>query len=83
MLEIGSYPPALKRRIRGTLGHLSNDEAGLAAEFLVKMGTEQIILGHLSEENNYPKLAEQTVVCALGEAGIKCGGDVSITVAAS
>lgn len=83
MLEIGSYPPALKRRIRGALGHLSNDEAGMAAEFLVKMGTEQIILGHLSEENNYPKLAEQTVVCALGEAGIKCGRDVSIMVAAS
>lgn len=83
MLEIGKYPPALKRRIRGALGHLSNDEAAMASEFLVKMGTEQIILGHLSEENNYPRLAEQTVVCALDNADIKCGRDVLLKVAAS
>ena len=61
MLEIGKYPPQLKRRIRGKLGHLSNDDAGRAAEFLVRLGTERIILGHLSEENNYPELAYQAV----------------------
>lgn len=81
MLEIGKYPPLLKRRIRGRLGHLSNDDAGRAAEFLVRLGTERIILGHLSEENNYPELARQTVVCALGSAGIKCGSDVLLGVA--
>ena len=73
MLEIGKYPPQLKRRIRGKLGHLSNDDAGRAAEFLVRLGTERIILGHLSEENNYPELARQTVICVLNDAGIKCG----------
>lgn len=81
MLEIGNYPPLLKRRIRGRLGHLSNDDAGRAAEFLVRLGTERIILGHLSEENNYPELARQTVICALGDAGIKCGRDVILGVA--
>lgn len=81
MLEIGSYPQALKRRIRGNMGHLSNDDAGKAAEFLVKLGTENILLGHLSEENNYPELALQTVVCALSEAGIKNGVDVNLAVA--
>lgn len=81
MLEIGSYPISLKRRIRGKLGHLSNDDAGKAAEFLVNLGTENILLGHLSEENNYPDLALQTVVCALNEAGIKNGTDVMLGVA--
>ena len=81
MLEIGKYPPTLKRRIRGRLGHLSNDDAACAAEFLVRLGTERIILGHLSEENNYPELARQTVICALDDAGIKCGRDVLLGVA--
>lgn len=81
MLEIGKYPPQLKRRIRGKLGHLSNDDAGRAAEFLVRLGTERIILGHLSEENNYPELARQTVICVLNDAGIKCGRDVLLVVA--
>ncbi len=81
MLEMGSYPPQLKRRIRGRFGHLSNDEAGMASEFLVRLGTERIILGHLSEENNYPALAQQTVACALSSAGIKCGADVQLCVA--
>ncbi len=82
MLEIGSYPLSLKRRIRGSLGHLSNDDAGKAAEFLVKLGTEKILLGHLSEENNYPDLAVQTVASTLKSAGIKIGTDVILGVAA-
>lgn len=81
MLEIGSYPLHLKRRIKGCLGHLSNDDAATAAEFLVKLGTKNILLGHLSEENNYPELAKRTVECALSEAGIKTGYDVLLGVA--
>lgn len=81
MLEIGAYPLPLKRRIRGCLGHLSNDDAAKAAEFLVRLGTKNILLGHLSEENNYPELAIQTVRCALEEAGIKLGEDVIVKVA--
>lgn len=81
MLEMGSYPQTLKRRIRGSFGHLSNDDAGKAAEFLVKLGTENIILGHLSQENNYPELAFKTVENALLSADIKCGKDVFLAVA--
>lgn len=83
MLEIGAYPTKLKRRIKGHLGHLSNDDAGKAAEFLVRLGTKNILLGHLSRENNYPKLALQTVVCALESVGIKQGCDVMVDVAYS
>lgn len=81
MLEMGRYPMQLKRRIRSKYGHLSNDEAGRAAEFLVKLGTENIILGHLSEENNYPDLAFKTVELALSEAEIKVGRDLRLCVA--
>lgn len=82
MLEMGSYPYPLKRRIRGNLGHLSNDDAGKAAEYLVKLGTENILLGHLSEENNYPALAYKTVEYALSQAGITVGCDVNLAIAA-
>lgn len=81
MLEIGSYPFPLKQRIRGERGHLSNDEAGKAAEFLIKMGTTKILLGHLSQENNYPLLAKQTVENILNEAGMKKDKDFILDVA--
>ena len=81
MLEMGSYPWPLKQRIRGSQGHLSNDDAGKAAEFLVKMGTRRIMLGHLSPENNYPKLALQTVKNILQSAGIVPGRDMELFVA--
>ena len=81
MLDMGSYPLPLKQRIRGRKGHLSNEEAGKAAEFLVRMGVRQILLGHLSPENNYPLLAEQTVKNALTAAGIQPGRDMILGVA--
>lgn len=81
MLSTGPYPPPLKQRIRSDRGHLSNDDAAKAAEFLVRMGTEQILLGHLSPENNNPYLPEETVACALRLAGIKPGSDMRLYVA--
>ena len=81
MLEMGSYPLSLKQRIRSDKGHLSNDDAGKAAEFLVRMGTKQIMLGHLSPENNYPLLAEQTVRNVLSKAGIVPGRDMELMIA--
>ncbi len=61
MLETGPYPYPLKLRIDGTGGHLSNEAA---AELLLKIchpGLHQVILGHLSQTNNYPLLALETV----------------------
>lgn len=81
MLEIGPYPFHLKQRIRSRLGHLSNDDAAKAAELLVRFGAENIILGHLSEENNNPYLAYETVNLQLAQAGIKVGEDLTLSVA--
>ena len=80
MLKAGSYPYELKRRIMGRHGHLSNDDAGEVAAELARHGAKQVILCHLSKENNYPELAMITVRAALEDAGI--ADRVQIAVAA-
>ncbi len=70
MLRGGAYPPALKRRIEGRLGHLSNTACSLAVEALAKRGTERFILGHLSENNNIPEIAyDKTAKILAGAKG--------------
>lgn len=66
MLERGPYPARLKRRIRSGHGHLSNAECGDFLADTLGSTTVDIWLAHLSENNNRPKLAEQTVVQRLG-----------------
>ncbi len=61
MLEKGSYPYVLKQRISGPFGHLSNIES---ARFLAEMyhpEIKNIMLCHLSENNNTPEKAMQCV----------------------
>lgn len=77
MLRYGSYPAMLKRRILGTEGHLSNDEAAAAVTACVKAGTRRITLCHLSEDNNSPDLALGTAAHALYENGLDCVLDVA------
>ena len=81
MLQTGPYPYDLKKRIMGRHGHLSNDDAGEVAVELAQNGTTQIILGHLSKENNYPELALQCTLSALKLAGIDTENDVRVRVA--
>lgn len=65
MLEAGPYPYPLKRRILGDCGHLSNESAGRMLASLCHTGLKQVLLGHLSKENNLPELAYETVRCEL------------------
>ncbi|MBQ9757635.1 MAG: MBL fold metallo-hydrolase [Clostridia bacterium] len=81
MLEAGAYPYDLKRRIKSDIGHLSNDDAALTALDLVKSGTREIILGHISPENNYPDLAFQTAKLCLESHGFLVGKDVFLYTA--
>jgi len=70
MLKNGKYPQALKRRILGPCGHLSNKAAGM---LLTETATEKmryVYLGHLSEENNRPLVAFGTVEGILYNQGI-------------
>ncbi|MCL2406647.1 MAG: MBL fold metallo-hydrolase [Defluviitaleaceae bacterium] len=60
MLNHGPYPYQLKRRILGKRGHLSNVACGTTLAGLAD-SLHHVYLGHLSEENNTPALAYETV----------------------
>lgn len=78
LLQSGSYPPYLKRRIASPTGHLCNADT---AEFLATHYTprlEYIFLCHLSRENNRPERAYDTVAARLSQAGIAVGRDVQL-----
>ena len=57
MLMEGPYPWETKRRVKGRLGHLSNEESAELLDILVHRDLETVILAHLSETNNMPELA--------------------------
>ncbi len=61
MLEVGPYPYNLKMRIWGDEGHLSNEACGQLLSEIISDKMQYIILGHLSNDNNYPELAFETV----------------------
>ncbi len=61
MLQAGPYPYQLKRRILGDRGHLSNEKSGELLCQLLHDNMKAIMLGHLSEQNNLPELAYETV----------------------
>ena len=61
ILKVSKYPFHLKTRIAGPNGHLSNATAGKTISTLMKKNLKEVMLGHLSKENNFPELAYQTV----------------------
>ena len=61
MLEVGGYPYYLKQRILGDKGHLSNELSGQLLCDILHDNLKHIVLGHLSKENNYARLAYETV----------------------
>lgn len=75
------YPFVLKRRILSCKGHLSNTACAKAILGLYTDKTKQIVLSHLSEENNSPELAYNTVCEILKHNGLVEGENISIDVA--
>ena len=76
-----SYPLVLKQRILGKRGHLSNVACAEAVEYLARTGTKQVMLAHLSRDNNTPELAYGTVCAYLKEHGIEEGKNIKIATA--
>lgn len=66
MLLFGPYPYELKERIASRYGHLSNRECAALASLLCTSGTKNILLAHLSEENNTPDVAYNETLAAVG-----------------
>jgi phosphoribosyl 1,2-cyclic phosphodiesterase len=63
MLKFGPYPPSLKRRVGGSRGHLSNEQAAHLLRGLCRAGAPPrvVIAAHLSQANNRPVLAKSAL----------------------
>jgi len=57
MLRDGPYPWELKQRVRGRLGHLSNQDSASLLERIVSDELQAVILAHMSQTNNRAELA--------------------------
>ncbi len=66
MLADGPYPDALKRRVGGPLGHLSNAQAAGLLERVDGSRLQHVVAAHLSEQNNAPELARAALADVLG-----------------
>jgi phosphoribosyl 1,2-cyclic phosphodiesterase len=80
MLMNGNYPHFLKARILSDHGHLGNHQtsaflAGVAGENL-----RHICLAHLSNNNNTPEIALQTLQQTFADKGIRTNGQLQISV---
>lgn len=78
LLKTGPYPPALKRRILGKMGHLSNDDAGACITEVIGDNHPRILLAHLSKDNNIPELAFVTVKNTLESKGFFLQKDLDL-----
>lgn len=66
MLSRSAYPPFLKRRVGGDLGHLSNEAAAAIARAVGHSKLKHLVAAHLSRQNNLPVLARKSMATALG-----------------
>jgi phosphoribosyl 1,2-cyclic phosphodiesterase len=78
MLKYGDYPGYLKARIAGRRGHLSNEQCAEFARELLFFGTRNIILAHISQNNNTPDKAYNTFLS--GTDGFINGRDYFLKV---
>ena len=60
------YPPALKRRIAGSWGHLDNREAARILATIDRSRLHTVVAAHLSRHNNRPELAREALASVLG-----------------
>lgn len=70
LLMNGKYPYHLKQRILGDKGHLSNKDSAYYLSKFIGENTQKVILIHLSEENNDPKIALDTLEKTLEKNGL-------------
>ncbi len=70
MLDFGSYPYYLKRRIKSDIGHLSNEDCAAFLPSVIESGCDKILIAHLSSQNNTPPIARMESVNKLLEYGM-------------
>lgn len=76
LLAASDYPPSLKRRIAGRLGHLANDEAASLLSRIDTRKLQHLLAAHLSQQNNRRDLAVKalanTLTCSEEWIGVAC-----------
>ena len=68
LLRIGPYPPSLKRRVGGDLGHLNNQQAADLLKQVDHQGLRSVLIAHISEQNNTLEHIEAALRSDLGDA---------------
>jgi len=71
MLKVGPYPWSVKQRVMSRVGHLSNLHM---SDYLMQdlaSCTANLILGHLSEQNNHPAIVQMVAAEALEKRGLE------------
>lgn len=82
MVKFGPYPYELKRRVLSEIGHLCNDDCGKAIVDIMKDNIHRnFILGHLSNTNNIPELAYESVIRVLESESLRVGEDLTLKLA--
>jgi phosphoribosyl 1,2-cyclic phosphodiesterase len=71
MLEVGPYPPRLRGRVAGPLGHLANEQAASLARTLEDTRVSRLVLVHLSRANNCPARALDVVSSSLRRLSVE------------
>jgi phosphoribosyl 1,2-cyclic phosphodiesterase len=71
MLEEGRYPWELKQRIRGRLGHLSNEASRDLLSGVFSPHLEHVVVAHMSETNNQPGTALACLREAVGRDAVR------------
>jgi phosphoribosyl 1,2-cyclic phosphodiesterase len=75
MLKVGPYPWSVKQRVMSRVGHLSNLSM---SDFLAQdldSCTNNLVLGHLSEQNNHPAIVRLVRHQALESRGLASAVD--------
>ena len=80
MLMNGSYPHFLKARILSDHGHLGNHQCSAFLAGIVGENLRHICLAHLSNHNNTPEIALQTLKQTFADKGISTNGQLQISI---
>ena len=81
LMQNPHYSLYLKQRILGNHGHLSNAASAEALVSLCESGVRQVLLGHLSGENNTPELALSTATDRLCREGVRLNEEITVGIA--
>lgn len=78
MLQSGSYPAPLKRRVGGDWGHLNNLQAAQLLDQLGGAPAGHLVVAHISENNNSRQKAEEALLSVLDSLdGVVWAGQAS------